>query len=93
MRAVLIKDGMVTTAVEIAPNWDQPDAGRDAWTPPKGVEVILSDAAGTGWTWDGNIFAAPPPGPDAIGDPLPPPRDLAAEIDALKATLAGKGIL
>lgn len=75
MRAALIRNGSVISVVELAPNWNQSDAGRDAWTPPAGVTVVPTDVAGIGWTWDGATFTAPPSNPD------PPPIDVADALD------------
>lgn len=94
MRAVLVdKTGAVLTAIELAPNWDQPDAGRNAWQPPDGAVVVPSHEAGAGWMWDGKGFTPPPAGPDTDPNAPPPPRDLAAELDALKAVLVAKSVI
>lgn len=82
MRAALVRNGLVIAAVELAVDWDQPDAGRDAWTPPEGVQVIASNVAGIGWTWDGATFTAPPPNPD------PPPPDLIDSVDLVQLKIS-----
>jgi hypothetical protein len=63
-------DGLVINRIE----YDS----KSNWTPPDGH--ILTDDGKIGQTWDGKAFIDPEPLPEPE-----PPRDLEAEIDALKA--------
>ncbi len=66
MRFCLVSGGIVTQAIELDPRWQE--VGQPwFWSPPLGVQVIQSDTAGAGWTWNGSQFTAPPP------NPTPPP--------------------
>lgn len=68
MRAVLVSKGVVVQAVELGPRWQDPNS-KEHWDPPEDQEVVLSDVAGIGWTWDGSVLSAPPPNPDVPGTP------------------------
>lgn len=77
MRKVLVdKNGLVVNAIEI---------GEEAnWTPPEGCSLLSlarSKQADIGDTWDGNKIVKA-----VIPEPLPP-RDLAKEVDEIKASL------
>lgn len=73
MRKAVVRqsDGLVTNVIEI-------EQGTD-WQPPQGCVLVDAKDAGPGDTWDGMKFIKPElPPPE-------PPRDLAAEIDELRA--------
>lgn len=50
VRAALIKDGIVVNVAALPDGW--PDVAN-AWTPPEGHEVVISDKAGPGDSYDG----------------------------------------
>jgi len=56
----VIENGIVTDVVI----WD---GDTKSWRPPAGAQAIQTDAAGIGWTWDGQTLI-PPPEPE----PVPP---------------------
>jgi hypothetical protein len=67
-------DGFVVNVIEI----DFPTA----WQPPEGCYCVDAEKDGSpGDTWNGAKFIRPEP------EPVIPPRDLAAEVDQLKADL------
>ena len=88
MRFVLVQAGVVTSAIELDPRWNDPVPNGEPvpyyhWTAPAGATVVQSDSAGAGWTYNGATFTAPPPNPD-------PPVPSGAELSALDdATLTG----
>lgn len=51
MRYAVVKDGMVVNAAEV-------ESGSD-WSPGEGLELILSETASVGWTWNGQTFIEP----------------------------------
>lgn len=57
MRYAVVKDGMVVNAVEV-------EFGSD-WHPEEGLDLVLSETASAGWTFDGNGFSPPPEEPPA----------------------------
>ncbi len=66
MRFVLIQGNNVRSAIELDSRWE--DLNQQwSWTPPAGFQVVQSDVAGIGWTYDGVIFTPPP------SNPTPPP--------------------
>lgn len=53
MRKAVIENGIVTNVIEISDRAeDQPDWAKS---------LPDADEAGPGWTWDGKVFAEPPP--------------------------------
>jgi hypothetical protein len=77
-KAVVRPNGFVENVIEI-----EDDAN---WSPPDGCYLINAlDSGSPGDTWDGTKFITPAP---IITKPT---RDLAAELDALKAWAKTKG--
>lgn len=53
MRAALVQDGQVISVIELPEGW--PDVPR-AWAPPPGVDVVPSDLADVGDTYEEGSF-------------------------------------
>jgi hypothetical protein len=49
--------GIVLNVIELEPD---NDGTFNHWQTPDGCDLIDSDGAGPGWTWDGAIFSRPP---------------------------------
>jgi len=76
MRKAIVRDtdGFVVNVIEIKTNSN--------WQPPGDCYLIDAPDGSPGDTWDGTKFVKPEP---VIPEPV---RDLAAEIDELKAKVA-----
>lgn len=88
MRVVRIESGVVVNAEEWA---ELPESGD-------GVVYVASAVAGPGWTWDGQVLAAPPTPTPPVPDLVPMykvrklliKRDMLAAVEAAVAALSGQ---
>lgn len=62
-RYAIVKTDEIPNVVINTHEWDG-NVGN--WQPPPNRIAVQSDEAGIGWTWNGTVFAPPPPGPPPV---------------------------